>query len=385
MRQLFIITETPFTARDYQRFGIDYLENFFEVIVCDCTAWLQKKFWGKYKSTADQRKKYKVVANYRQLLSVPIYPGDVVIDCLGDYVAVNFFRKRLIQKKIILTKLQNGLYPAVSRSKRWGKSLKSLLLSPRKWLLQCRKRICALSYVPPTVLIVGGEIGLDTKDARHAKFNLLAHSFDYDIYLQVRMVSQKNNEKYIVFLDQDLARHSDFYFDNVRCPVFEDSYYHALDVFFTKIEKKLGMKVIFSAHPRADYSYRKHVLYGRSFYQGRTPQLVKNASLVLMHDTTSLSFAVLWYKPVIFLTTRALQKSMLGPGIQNVARIFNQVPVNINEDTFDTIEPKKIMHVDKACYDCYKNTYLKVKNSPDISTQELLVSFVNREFSGVME
>lgn len=385
MRQLLIFTETPFNERDYKRFGVDYFSNFFEVIICDCTAWLQKKFWNKYQHTAYQQGTYKIVNCYKQLLLVPIHQGDLVIDCLSNHIAVSLLRKKLLQHGVISIKLQNGLYPTVPRSNRLGKALKGFLFSPKKWLLHLKKLICSAIYTPPTLLIVSGETGRYTKDAIYAKFNLLAHSFDYDIYLQERRVPQGNNEKYIVFLDQDLAHHSDFYFDSMGFPVSEDTYYNELDTFFTIIEKKFAMKVIFAAHPRSDYSHRMHVLCGRPFYQNMTPQLVKNASLVLLHDTTSVSYAVLWYKPMVFLTTRALQQSMLGPSIQHVAKIFDLAPINITEESIENIETKDWLHVDKACYDRYKNAYIKIENSPDLSTQELLANLINREFGDIVE
>lgn len=381
MRQLFIVTETPFTERDYQRFGVEYLSQFFEVIICDCTAWLQKKFWQKYHYRVWQKGKYKIIKRYRDLLDISMSPGDVFIDCLGDYFILNIFRKKIVQKNIIFTKLQSGLYPIAPRVKTFRKRLNMLLFSPRKWLLHWRKITCLMNYVPPTVVVVGGETGLNSKDCQYAKFNLLAHSFDYDVFLQKQMlVEHINKDQYIVFLDQDLARHSDFDFDQVKHPVSEENYYHELDMFFTKIEKKLGIKVIFAAHPRADYSCRRHILNGRDFYQGITPQLIKNSSLVLLHDTTSISFAVLWYKPMVFLTTKELQKSILSSSIQNVAKIFNQEPLNISDSKLDEINIENWRYVDKILYDKYKNCYIKTANSPELFNWQLLVDFINKEF-----
>ena len=49
--------------------------------------------------------------------------------------------------------------------------------------------------------------------------------------------------------------------------------------------------------------------HGRSFYYDKTYELIKNASYVLCHQSSALSYAVILEKPIIFLTSNEYIKS----------------------------------------------------------------------------
>ena len=59
--QILILTEAPFTRRDYDRFGVDLLRKNFHVSILDCTSWLKPEFW----------KKYSAIAMWPSVISIP--------------------------------------------------------------------------------------------------------------------------------------------------------------------------------------------------------------------------------------------------------------------------------------------------------------------------
>ena len=67
--QILILTEAPFTRRDYDRFGVDLLRRNFRVSILDCTSWLKPEYWRKYSAIAYNCPGYKQVADFESFVS----------------------------------------------------------------------------------------------------------------------------------------------------------------------------------------------------------------------------------------------------------------------------------------------------------------------------
>ena len=65
--------------------------------------------------------------------------------------------------------------------------------------------------------------------------------------------------------------------------------------------------------------------------KGNTSKLVSKSNLVIAHDTMSVNYAVLWSKPLIFLTTDQLEKSNYSDSINNYSRYFNKSKINVSK------------------------------------------------------
>ena len=116
------------------------------------------------------------------------------------------------------------------------------------------------------------------------------------------------------------------------------------------------------------------------FSLGKTAELIKNSSLVMLHSSTALSFAILFKKPTIFITTDELKKSWLRPRIKNFSKQVGRKPVNIDEDLGPQLNLKEIFMFDKEKYSNYINQYLKAPNSPDIPLWEIVCNFLNNKY-----
>jgi hypothetical protein len=380
-RLLFILTESPFTERDYERFGVGYLTKCFHVSILDCTAFIKPQVWTCYRDIAYREDFYlsvmsiKVLKNYMLRLSPQRI---VVIDCLGGSVKAEKVRRVLYRAGSTFVRVQAGLLPLVPScvSKKEGMSafFKKLVTSNVLWR---RASKIGKKAVPIDIAFIGGKAGYDMPLTRLAKICIPAHSFDYDIFLKLRRVAPSKISAYAVFLDEDMVHHSDYVHHGLSPPVSEELYYTELANFFNVLEKKLGMSVIFSAHPRSNYDNRLHVLQGRPYVMGKTAELVKDASLVLLHASTAQSFAVLWKKPMLFLTSDGLNSSWIGPSIDYNASIFNKKPVNLSQDNQIADVGEDCFEIDENCYKNYHEQYLKVPGSEDKTTWELLVNFID--------
>ena len=157
------------------------------------------------------------------------------------------------------------------------------------------------------IMTVGRGWWIDHRKSRTVEIN----SYDYDSYLLHNPTARLINDRYCVFLDQYLPFHRDLLIDGTEHPASE-RYFSDLNGLFSSLESQTQTKVVIAAHPLAE-KYRDYNYFeGRAVYFGKTLDLVRNAIFVLAHYSTSVNFSVLFGKPVLFVTSEYIRKSIPG-------------------------------------------------------------------------
>ena len=137
---------------------------------------------------------------------------------------------------------------------------------------------------------------------------------DYEKYIDI--ISQEEKPiiegDYIVFLDQYFPMHPtlksenpDIDFDSLKEP-----YYNSLNLFFDKLEKEYGCPVVIAGHPIAKYD--KNPFGNRSIVYFKTAELVHESKYVVLHNSYSISFVLLFNKPFCMITNNAHQFSSVS-------------------------------------------------------------------------
>jgi hypothetical protein len=162
----------------------------------------------------------------------------------------------------------------------------------------------------------------------------------------------------------------DFFYDG-RGPICDpDEYYCKLESFFSYIENNFNMKVIIAAHPRSDVIVLKKYFREREITKGSTFFDIKNSSLVLSHYSTAILFAILFNKPILFLTNDSFIDNELDLNISNFAMVLGRSVINIDHDYKLDFTKELLVNLEK--YSIYIEHYVKKKDSPqEISTQIL--------------
>jgi hypothetical protein len=182
--------------------------------------------------------------------------------------------------------------------------------------------------------------------------------FDYDSYLRVKDRSNRTvNNEYCVFLDDNLVYDTDFRIINERT-VEAAAYFKSLCAFFERLEKKHNLKVIIAAHPKAEYQGAE--FRNREIIKGNTNELVKDCRFAIAHYSTSISFAVLYKKPIVFMYTSEMKDMFYFQTIKHLASALDARIVNI--DAFHD-EELQIGSPDYPRYDDYKYKYLTSKST----------------------
>ena len=295
---------------------------------------------------------------------------DFAIDFLNISPLSYKIRSILKINKTSISKVQNALIPESEFKNNIPfieKIIKNIfkLSSWKNIIFSFHKLINPKIFFESDEIFVGGSSGENLIASTFSKNIIPSHSFDYDIFLELDKKKNILSEKYIVFVDQNLAFHTDIKFLNLNQVVTAEKYYHSLELFFQKLESLYGLKLIIAAHPRSNYELYPNIFKGRNVIKGNTPELIKFCSHVIMHASTSVSFAVLWNKPISFVTTDEISDSFFFINIKMNANLFCKKIINIDNNKIDEIRHSFIDKLNDELYSKYKNEFIFHPNSPN--------------------
>lgn len=198
------------------------------------------------------------------------------------------------------------------------------------------------------------------------------NSIDFDSYLEEENAINQNllNEHYGVFLDEYLPYHPDFKMFNKKT-IHPKKYFKSLNCFFDSLEQYYNLKIIIAAHPKSDY--KSNPFNGRLVLKYKTNELVKYSDFVITHMSTSISFAILYKKPIIFLVTDEYMK-INDSTLYNYTKVFAQETGSqiINADNF-ILEGLRLNEVNMHKYDKYKYRYLTSKETEKKLSCQIIV------------
>ena len=207
--------------------------------------------------------------------------------------------------------------------------------------------------------------------AQHASRVVPINLVDFDHFVQVRsQPARLVADRYAVFLDIDLPHQSDLRI--VGLPAIDATrYYRSLNRFFGLVEDRYGVTVVVAAHPKATYDER--TFDGRTTLKGRTAELVRDAEFVISHHSTSLSYAVLNEKPLVFIYTGPMKEAYeltLVTYLYELATFLGATIYDIDE--LGDGSAVKVEPVSESRYREYKYEFLTSPESEGDSTGEIL-------------
>tara|TARA_B110000014_G_scaffold248392_1_gene222726 strand:- start:14 stop:1165 length:1152 start_codon:yes stop_codon:yes gene_type:complete len=383
MKEVIILTPGPFLKRDYERFGIKLLKQKYLLKVFDVTAWTNPNLWQEYSNTVFKCDEYISITSKRDFFNFNSKDtSKLVLDFLGKNKKTNWIRKQLKKQNSTFVKFNINLIPTekiniiifIKRVIILFKDPKKLINSFFNFLKN--KFSVLLKEYNSDILVLGGTAGLKNNKTKNKIF---AHSMDYDVYLSLKNKNKAESNPYAVFLEDNMTQDSDYSILNLTAPVNESQYFPILTQFLKKFEIETGLKVKFAIHPKSSKNF-SNLLKDFEFVKGNTAEIVKNSSLVLLHASTSMSFAVLFNKPTVFLTSDELKKSWLGPRIDNLAQVVNSKLININSTSNEALKLNNLLKIDQEKYNDYMDKYIKMPDSPKVALWEIFMQNIKNNF-----
>ena len=218
----------------------------------------------------------------------------------------------------------------------------------------------------PTYILAGGKESILHPQAQIAMKNskiLWLHTFDYDIYLKNNSKNSKIDNQIALFIDAPSPRFKhDAHIKGIDSPLTEDKYYPSLCRFFDRIEKEFNIEVVISAHPKTDHDEYPSYFGGRKTVYGKTPEMIRSSKFIINRNSTSVNFAVLYNKPVIFHTSSELEtNSVMSNQVHFMASWLGKVPINI--DLSLDLDWNDELSIDSNTYLNYKEFFIKTSSS----------------------
>ncbi len=254
--------------------------------------------------------------------------------------------------------------PAAPARAHLRRSLGDLLIA-----LSMRIPLRWLGIRPAAHILVGGEASLKAFSRLYRRLVVpstqvvWAHSADYERVVQAGEPPDRSGPA--VFLDEFMPFHPDWQHLGLEPPIGAEEYYAGLRGLFDR----LGVPVVIAAHPRSSYPEPSRWFGPREVVTGDTCALVRRAPFVIAHMSTAVSYAVIYKKPVLFVTMDRLAASHpTGPAIETMAAALGRRPVNLDH-------PPTTLDVDafdEVAYERYLREYLKRPGSPEQPLWEIL-------------
>lgn len=372
VKQVVYISWMPLSEKVERDWYISHLrERGVPVAYWDVTGLLL----GEGKSSGGQDRAYRVTVESYQHLEQLL---DATDSASTNFVMIVNYERRFNRLYRMLNRhscrlffFEWGNFPIKDRSR--ASKYAGLLRNPGKFLrvvagkLQGVVEARLFPVKPFDVVFAAGHASLEMHP--RAGTRIPVNLCDYDNYMLVRRKAGRVvTERYCVFLDINLAFQSDIKLVGWDY-VDPTAYAVSLERFFDMVEERYQVKVVVAAHPKAEYG---ETYFGRRALKGVTAELVRDAEFVISHHSTAISYAVLGYKPLLFVYTeemaRIYRDTIVG-WMGDFAEYLEQPLFNIDRvSTSGEIELRK---PDRKRYDLYKYSYLTTPESEHRSTRDI--------------
>jgi hypothetical protein len=385
MSKIVYLVDQPFDERNYERFGVQlWIDRGWSVELWDLTPWVNAPMWRVFGESGRELRRfpgYHAIASARELARRRRAAGAVgyFIDLTSDRWRTLRARLSLARAGAVRVTCALGSMPApdpIHGRGIAGRVRRAVALGPMGTLTAVRDimfaRAAALLAAPKWSVIAGSRSG----DAAGAgRGTIRGHNFDYDIYLRLRCGTGAAAGRYAVFVDQDYCFHPEFTCEPSTTVITPQKYFPTICNGLRLISAALSVQVRIAAHPRATYRQRAQDYFaGFPVEYDQTAELIRDASVVVCHDSTAVQFAVLFQKPVIFVTTDELLPCYEGRSIVKVAAELGKVPINLDDRNLSSVDWRGQLDVDVRKYASYRSRYIKTDGSPEAPVWTIVIN-----------
>ena len=380
MKKIFIFVSSIFNRRDYKRFGVEILKSRgFEVHVWDFSPMLSKLTFNppdpiKYNN-------YKLISEQSDFNKISNRLNNSTVIChIGYKSETKFIFNYFNNNKISFGFCGLGEIPENPRSvlNKIISGFQNPHLIKSKIKLLIRRMVTNRIYpIYPNFIIMGGEKSY--KSNRYLKNSstkiIKSHALDYDLYLNEEDKKSERivNGDYAVFLDEFICFHPDNYEMNIKQDCSSEDYYPDINRFFDKVESEFDTKVVIAVYPRSDYQSRGNLFNTRQCVINETINLVKYSKFVIGHASTSTNFAILYNKPMVFITSHKYEVRYNNK-INYMASVLGKKPINICNSSIDIYSGLK---VDESLYKSFKEKYIKTPDTPERPVWEIFADNID--------
>lgn len=375
-KKLIIITKNVFTQYDYDRFKIHELKKYFNIFCIDCSS----LFFKNIKKNKKKGQNYFKVKNvYEFFLVINKIKPNIIFDQLGFSFTYKTIILRLYANfTSICIFYFTGPRKRISTFSNFKVGLNYFFTYPFKFLIILKNYFTKKIFIKfnffNTIFLISSKYREDMIKKIISKKIIYFHSNDYDNYLINKKKFKIKKIKFAVFIDENVPDHDDYQISNFKSPIDKKTYYQLLNNFFTSFERKFKTKIVIALHPKSKFKEMKKNFLNRKIFIGKTQELIFNSKVVFTHCSTSRSYAVLYNKPMIYLTSNTISKTWFGKEIIENCKLTSSQLINLDKINLDIFNSFKI---NSKKYKSYKDKFLRHPKAKNILFEKIFNKLLN--------
>jgi hypothetical protein len=378
-KKLIVIWPYRFRDFDWQRFELEYLSQHVEVHVHELIDALTPEFSAAYANQSEHPsvKRFSSLKEWRREFK----------KISKDAVIFTHVRPINLQSALICLTLRNSGARVIGFST-GGVPFSEFRLNPEKREFPTRiKRVLhfarrnLLAVLMPDQVVVGGseEVARVNRDYPRTTLHVFANSSDYSNTLRLNE-AVIDTQNLAVFLDTGFPGFPrDEIVEKIVEQVSGTDWYPKINQFFKFVELALVTRVDIAMHPKHVGRNHQPMFGSRLTAGGQTPEMVAKCSLVIATNSTSISYAVVFAKPLILVTSDQIQNGRdqyKASLIANIAKETGAKIFNIDRE-YTGQELRDALVIDHAKRESYKRKYLTSRTDGKPNYQVLLDEVIN--------
>ena len=251
----------------------------------------------------------------------------------------------------------------LAKALRFAKHTTTLSEALKKLSSELLRLLARLMPSATTHRLVAGEDWLEFARVRGPARNkvrlVYGHSYDYSNYLRHKVMSSENapsHKKTAVLLDSAGPMFgSDAVHMRRKVYFTTDVWYPALTRFFDRLEAESGVQIEIAGHYKSSHPAIAPYFGNRSVHYGKTRDLVQKSDFVITINSTAISYAVMFRKPVIIIYSNQVKEDRLVMQyVRGTAAMLGIEPVNIDEPPVAfggllKVNEERYLNYEKAC------------------------------------
>ena len=212
----------------------------------------------------------------------------------------------------------------------------------------------------------------------HNSKKIYAHYKDYERHL-LRDDNKLYEDNYAVFLDESLFDHPDAKMFNLQNFLNKKKnksiYYKSLRNFFDNFESATNTEIIIALHPKSAQSDEEcNKNFNRRIVKNNSYNLLKKSKLAFTHASTSVAYAIILKKPIIFLNSSLMFDIRHFTKILSFSIATGGKVIDINNNN---INYNNLFNEDFSLYKNYLNKFIKSSKSENKNFWDIVRSKID--------
>ena len=378
-RKLIVVWPYRFREFDWQRFELEFLSENLEILIHELIDALTPEFAAAFANQSDSARitRFSSLKHWRREFR-KLSKGAIVFSHLRPVNLETFLacvQLRFSRANVIAFSTGGVSFSSV----RVNPDKRDLPAVIKKIMHFVRRNLLRIAM--PNFVVVGGseEVKRVRRDFPRSTKVVLANSSDFSTTIRL-MKNETVTSKSAIYLDTGFPGFPrDEIIEKTSETVQSEDWYPNLSKFFVGVEKALDVSVSISIHPKHVGRDHQPLFGNRETLGGQTAEVVSRCELVIATNSTAISYAIAFLKPLVLVTSDKIENSRdqyKWSLIQNISIDTGATIFNIDRE-YSEQELREALVIDHEKYESYKQKYLTSRTDGKPNYQIILEEIIN--------